>query len=147
MQAHTRMVCTRKKAHLFLYSNCSSLHALVLHEAARQSLNQSESLESLPWLNALSPWLAHHLGNSPWVTLGMNKSLFGNWSSFLGCREVSNVRMRKNIANSISQVPGYFSDQQSWLFVLINTKVVQLRTPFPLSFWVYIAFHIASQCK
>lgn len=36
---------------------------------------------------------------------------------------------------------------KSWLFVLINTKIVQLRTAFPFSFWLYIAFHIASQCK
>ena len=61
----------------------------------------------------------------------------------LGCWEVSNVRMQKTIANSISQVTSDFSDQEkmSWLFVLINIKAVQLRTAFPLSFWLYIAFH------
>lgn len=143
MQAYTTMVGTRKKKpHLFLYSNCSSLHALVLYKAATEPTRASWVI---PWLNALSPWFAHHLGNSLWVTSGMNKSLAGNWSSFLGHREVNNVRMQKNFANS--HLSGYFSDQESWLFVLINTKTVQLRTTFPLSFWPYIAFHIASPCK
>lgn len=144
MQAHTRMVCTgKKKPHLFLGSNCSSLCALLLQNGAGQLRNQPESPESLLWLNALSPWFAHQLRNSLWVTLGMNKSLVGNWSLLLGCWEVSNVRMQKTIANSISQVPRDFSDQEkiSWLFVLINIKAVQLRTVFPLSFWLYIAFH------
>lgn len=138
------MACTgKKKPHLFLGSNCSSLCALVLHNGAGQLLNQPVPPESLPWLNTLSPWLAHCLRNSLWVTSGMNKSFVENWSLLLGCWEVSNIRMQKNIANSISQLPRDFSDQEktSWLFVHINIKAVQLRTAFPLSFWLYIAFH------
>lgn len=132
----------KKKPHLFLCSNCSSLWVLVLHNGAGQLLNQSEPPESLLWLNAPSPQFAHHLRNSLWVTSGMNKSLVGNWSLLLGCWEVSNVRMQKAIANSISQVPTDLSDQEmSWLFVFLNIKTLQLRTAFPLSFWLYIAFH------
>lgn len=144
MQAHTRMVHTgKKKPHLFLGSNCSSLCPLVLHNGVGQLLNQPEPPESLPWLSALSPWFAHHLRNSLRAISGMNKSLVGNWSLLLGCWEVSNVRIQKYIANSISQVPGDFSDQEkmSQMFVLINIKAVQLRTAFPLSFCLYIAFH------
>lgn len=141
VQVHTRMICTRKKKpHLFLGSNCSSLCALILLNAARQ--NQPETPESLPCLNALGPWIVHHLRNSPWVTSGMNKSFVENQSLLLGCWEVNNDRMRKTIANSMSQVPRDISDQEmSWLFVLINRKAVQLRIAFPLSFWLYTAFH------